>query len=214
MQIFLADKVISIYDDVEMYVPTFDLALQQTLKGADSFLYEYIYPDIGKAYDRGPLMAPVDQRESPHHAQELAYLLGQHAGTFTEKDHQIKYLYSQFFVNFINHGSPASPNQTWHPLDPEKKNYFVINFPDPDLKSPGETNGYHSKAVEFWDYIIPKIAGPKTPIVNESQLPYDPIPTKNENNLALISQPVINGTGIEKIGENKKTDTVFQELIG
>jgi carboxylesterase type B len=196
------ERVVQIYDDVEIYVPTFNLALHQTLKGANSFLYEYIYPNIGKAYDRGPYMAPIDKRESPHHAQELAYLLGQHAGTFTEKDHQIKFLYSQFFVNFINHGTPVTPSQKWHPLDPERQNYFVIDFPDPDLKSPGERNGYHSKAVKFWDYIIPRIAGPKSIITKESQLPYDPIPIKNKNNEALFLTPVLNGTGIEHIGEN------------
>lgn len=68
---FSVHRVAHIYDDVEIYVPTFDLVFRQTLQGADSYVYEYTYPDVGKAYDRGSNMAVYDKLQSPHHAQEL-----------------------------------------------------------------------------------------------------------------------------------------------
>uniref|UniRef100_A0A914ZAS8 Carboxylic ester hydrolase n=1 Tax=Panagrolaimus superbus TaxID=310955 RepID=A0A914ZAS8_9BILA len=161
-----------IYDDVETFVPTYDFAVNQVHRGSNVFLYEYIYQDVGDAYDSGPKKIP--RIDSPKHAQELSYLLGLHIGNFTDKDIQIRYLYSQIFVDFINYGTPNTATRKWKKFDPLKSNYFVIDFPDPDLKCPGERNGYHSEAVKFWDTVVPRLEGPKTEIVSETQITYDP----------------------------------------
>ena len=81
--------------------------------------------------------------------------MGQHLGNFTEKDYQIKYLYSQIFADFINYGTPNTFNRKWDKFDPTKLNYFVVDYPDPDLKNPGMTNNYHKRAFEFWHKEFP-----------------------------------------------------------
>uniref|UniRef100_A0A914Z2X3 Carboxylesterase type B domain-containing protein n=1 Tax=Panagrolaimus superbus TaxID=310955 RepID=A0A914Z2X3_9BILA len=144
-----------IFDDVEQYVPTHNFAVNQVRRGSDVYLYEYIYQDVGDAFDTGPQKIP--RYKSPKHAQELSYLLGLHVGNYTAKDHQIRYLYSQIFVDFINHGTPNNSKRKWTKFNPSKNNYFVIDFPDPDLKSPGDKNGYHSEAVNFWNTVLPRV---------------------------------------------------------
>uniref|UniRef100_A0A914PPF4 Carboxylesterase type B domain-containing protein n=1 Tax=Panagrolaimus davidi TaxID=227884 RepID=A0A914PPF4_9BILA len=182
-----------IFDDVEQYVPTYNYAVNQILRGSDVYLYEYIYQDVGGAFDTGPDgIYKIPRYLSPKHAQELSYLLGLHVGNFTSKDHQIRYLYSQIFIDFINYGTPKSPTRNWKKFNPKKGNYFVIDFPDPYLKAPGNKNGYHSEAVKFWNTILPRLEGrPKTIIQSESQISYDPyieksmikrsVPNLNEN---------------------------------
>ncbi|KAE9551820.1 hypothetical protein FO519_004952 [Halicephalobus sp. NKZ332] len=154
-----------IYDDPKFFVSARTFLERQTKRGGKGFLYEYSYPDIGGAYVRGPNMPPFTPDESPHHSQELAYILGQHLGTFTPKDDQVQFLLTQFFVDFMNQGTPGTEKRTWTEFDPEKGNYFDIDFPDPDLESPGMQSGYHQEGYDFWHVFIPTIAGPKfTPL--------------------------------------------------
>ena len=145
-----------IYDDPESYVPTRVFATEHTNLGGKSFLYEYTYPFIGDAYVRGPNLPAFTSDESPHHSQELAYILGQHVGNFTEKDYQVQFLLTQLLVDFINQGTPATAKRVWTELDPSAGNYFEIDFPDPTLECPGMKNGYHQKGYDFWESLVPQ----------------------------------------------------------
>uniref|UniRef100_A0AC34QCA3 Carboxylic ester hydrolase n=1 Tax=Panagrolaimus sp. JU765 TaxID=591449 RepID=A0AC34QCA3_9BILA len=157
-------------DDPEIYVPTRVFAEDQTKRGGHVFLYEYSYPDIGGAYIRGPNSPPYTPDESPHHAQELAYIVGQHAGYFTPKDDQIQYLLTGILVDFMNNGTPVVVNRTWPAFEPNLGNYYEIDFPDPTLESPGIKNGYHQQAYNFWHKFIPTVAGNKTIPQSEEEL--------------------------------------------
>lgn len=76
-------------------------------------------------------------------------------GNFTKKDKKIQKIFSSFFANFAKYGNPSSDRLDWEEFDPARKNYFVIDF-DEQLKMPGMKNGYHERAVRFWDEIIEK----------------------------------------------------------
>ena len=145
-----------IYDDPEVYIPNRLFMEHHTIKGGNCYLYEYTYPFIGDAYIMGPNAPPLTVDESPHHAQELVYIVGQHVGNFTPKDYQIQFLFSQMIVDFINHGTPATEKRIWTEFDPKLGNYFDIDFPDPTLESPGLKNGYHQDAYMFWEGVVPQ----------------------------------------------------------
>ena len=83
------------------------------------------------------------------------YILGQHLGNFTEKDKKIQKIFSGFFADFAKYGNPSPINTEWDEFEPDKKNYFLIDF-DEQLKMPGMKNGFHARAVRFWDEIIEK----------------------------------------------------------
>uniref|UniRef100_A0A7E4VKL5 Carboxylic ester hydrolase n=1 Tax=Panagrellus redivivus TaxID=6233 RepID=A0A7E4VKL5_PANRE len=183
-------RAIYLYDDVANFVPMRNFAAHVTSQGGHSYLYEFTYTNIGNAYVRGLQQPQFTVAESPHHGQDLAYLVGQHVGNFTSKDHKIQYLYSQVFVNFINHGTPENKNQSWHKFNPKKDNFFVIDFPDPDLAMPGENDGYHRDAVRFWNDEIPRLTGPPKPPKTESdiglKLQLQRLSSSNANDLPIF----------------------------
>uniref|UniRef100_A0A914P6A8 Carboxylic ester hydrolase n=1 Tax=Panagrolaimus davidi TaxID=227884 RepID=A0A914P6A8_9BILA len=152
-------KSIYLWDDISIYVPEIELANSIAAQSDAVYLYQFEYEDFGDAYFAGVGLPQPPKEAFPGHAYELIYLIGQHLGNFTAKDYQIKYLYSQIFVDFINHGTPATKNRKWDRYNPKDKNYFVIDFPDPTLESPGMKNDYHKEAYEFWHKIVPNYAG-------------------------------------------------------
>jgi len=162
-------KSVSLFDDVYFYVSQLEIATSATTQGAPVYLYQFEYEDIGNAYYAGYGNPQPTREEIPGHAMELIYLVGQHLGNFTEKDYQIKYLYSQIFADFINYGTPNTFNRKWDKFDPTKLNYFVVDYPDPDLKNPGMTNNYHKRAFEFWHKEFPIVAGSREIFTNESE---------------------------------------------
>ena len=145
-----------IYDDIEFYVPTRSFMEHNMMKGGNSYLYEFSYVFTGNSYAAGPNMPPLTVDETPHHSQELIYIIGQHIANLTPKDYQIQFLFSQMFVDFMNHGTPATGKRNWTEFDPKLGNYFDIDFPDPTLESPGMMDGYHQTSYMFWESVVPQ----------------------------------------------------------
>lgn len=60
------------------------------------------------------------------------------------------------FADFIKTGDPSPPGyDKWEPTD-DRNNYFKIDFIG-DERMPGNTNGYHAGAVQFWKKTAPKV---------------------------------------------------------
>uniref|UniRef100_A0AC34FMH0 Carboxylic ester hydrolase n=1 Tax=Panagrolaimus sp. ES5 TaxID=591445 RepID=A0AC34FMH0_9BILA len=168
---FSASKSIFLWDDVSMYVPQLEMTNSIAAQSDKVYLYQVEYDGIGNAYFAGEGLPQPQKEAYPGHSHELIYLIGQHLGNFTAKDHQIKFLYSQIFVDFINNGSPKTKTRKWEKYNSKDKNYFVIDFPDPTLESPGMKNDYHREAYEFWHKIVPKFAGIQYIPLSEKEAP-------------------------------------------
>uniref|UniRef100_A0A914Z5F9 Carboxylic ester hydrolase n=1 Tax=Panagrolaimus superbus TaxID=310955 RepID=A0A914Z5F9_9BILA len=152
-------KSIFLWDDVSMYAPQLEMTNSFAAQSDKVYLYQFEYDGIGDAYFAGDGLPQPHKEEYPGHSHELIYLIGQHLGNFTAKDHQIKFLYSQIFVDFIKNGSPKTKTRKWDKFNSKDKNFFVIDFPDPTLESPGMKDDYHKEAYEFWHKTVPKYAG-------------------------------------------------------
>uniref|UniRef100_A0A914WCQ9 Carboxylesterase type B domain-containing protein n=1 Tax=Plectus sambesii TaxID=2011161 RepID=A0A914WCQ9_9BILA len=140
-------------DDIMIYVPTFDSGEAMRHKGATVYKYSFEYDKIGDAFAAG---AKAADKESLFHGQDLVYVMGLRYGKFTPKDEKIQELYGGMFADFIKTGNPSPPNiDPWQPTD-DRNNYFLINFDD-DNNMPGNTNGFHVKAVQFWTKTAPEI---------------------------------------------------------
>ncbi|KAK0407268.1 hypothetical protein QR680_019111 [Steinernema hermaphroditum] len=161
-----ASRCIYLYDDLGFWVSTHMSINDVVSKGAPGFLYEFTYDGIGNAFFLGPNIPQWTKEESPHHTQELVYIVGIHEGNFTAKDEIIRVKFSQLFADFINTGNPSSDENRWDPYDPVKNNYFEINF-DENMTMPGMSDAYHQRAVDFWEVTMPKLAKGITPITSE-----------------------------------------------
>jgi len=150
-------RVVYVMDDATLFVPTYNLAANAIRKGQPAFLYEFEYDGIGAAWNRPPMSTPEN---SPRHSQELMYLFGQAAGTLTEKDRRIQYLFSEIFANFINHGNPNGiETHGFEPLSESWMNFFKADFPPNSSDTShfvGNTPNYHRRAVEFWNERMPQ----------------------------------------------------------
>uniref|UniRef100_A0A914WE99 Carboxylic ester hydrolase n=1 Tax=Plectus sambesii TaxID=2011161 RepID=A0A914WE99_9BILA len=145
--------IADLFDDIMIYLPTYDSGEAMRHKGATVYKYSFEYDKIGDAFEVG---AKAADKESPFHAEDLVYVMGLGYGKFTPKDEKIQVLYGGMFADFIKTGNPSPPNiDPWQPTD-DRNNYFLINFDD-DNNMPGNTNGYHAKAVQFWTKTALKI---------------------------------------------------------
>ncbi|TKR83087.1 hypothetical protein L596_016736 [Steinernema carpocapsae] len=160
-----ASRSIYLYDDTTFWVAHYKSINDAVSKGVPGYQYEFTYDEVGDAFYLGPGIPAWTKFESPHHTQELVYIMGIHEGNFTAKDEIIRVKFSQLLVDFINTGSPSTPENQWDQYDPKKNNYFEINF-DENMKMPGMRNGYHQRAVEFWETDMPKLAKGITPITS------------------------------------------------
>uniref|UniRef100_A0A914VCT4 Carboxylesterase type B domain-containing protein n=1 Tax=Plectus sambesii TaxID=2011161 RepID=A0A914VCT4_9BILA len=140
-------------DDLQIYLPIYESGEAMRRKGATVYKYSFEYDNIGKAFGTG-LKAPG--QESPYHAEDLVYVMGLSYGTFTKKDEEIQQIYGGMFADFIKTGDPSPPSYgPWQPTD-DRNNYFKIDFDD-KMNMPGNTNGYHASAVQFWTKTAPEI---------------------------------------------------------
>ncbi|KAK0407257.1 hypothetical protein QR680_019106 [Steinernema hermaphroditum] len=116
-------RVSFLYDDYTFFVPSWQDVAETTKVGGPAFFYEFTYPFI--------------------------YLLGIHAGKFTEKDEIVREKFSQLFANFIN------TRRHLHrriPLGALWSSYFRIDF-DAQNRLPGMTSGYHTQTVHFLERV-------------------------------------------------------------
>uniref|UniRef100_A0A914EH04 Carboxylesterase type B domain-containing protein n=1 Tax=Acrobeloides nanus TaxID=290746 RepID=A0A914EH04_9BILA len=190
-----SSRAINLADDITYYVTHYNLAKRMSQSKQPVYLYQFEYAGIGDAFVR-PNTPQLVPEETPAHAQEMTYILGQHLGNFTKKDKKIQKIFSSFFANFAKYGNPSPVGVDWEEFDPARKNYFVIDF-DEQLKMPGMKNGYHERAVRFWDEIIENMTGGVRIIESETEVPAE---IKRPNNPVPIpsnSPPPISATEFE-----------------
>uniref|UniRef100_A0A914WGX5 Carboxylesterase type B domain-containing protein n=1 Tax=Plectus sambesii TaxID=2011161 RepID=A0A914WGX5_9BILA len=145
------DDIPDLDDDLLIYVPTYYTG--ETMRHKDATVYKYSFEEekIGGAFGNAKKALG---KESPFHGEDLVYVMGYSLGNFTAKDQRISQIYSGIFADFIRTGDPSPPyNDKWEPTD-DRNNYFKIKFDD-SLTMPGNTNGYHANAVQFWTKAAP-----------------------------------------------------------
>ncbi|KAK0407259.1 hypothetical protein QR680_019106 [Steinernema hermaphroditum] len=142
-------RVSFLYDDYTFFVPSWQDVAETTKVGGPAFFYEFTYPFVRDAYDLGPKLPKFNITQLAKHTYELIYLLGIHAGKFTEKDEIVREKFSQLFANFIN------TRRHLHrriPLGALWSSYFRIDF-DAQNRLPGMTSGYHTQTVHFLERV-------------------------------------------------------------
>ncbi|EGT59079.1 hypothetical protein CAEBREN_31994 [Caenorhabditis brenneri] len=131
-------------DDMEFYSQALLLANAHSTEETKVYVYSYAYTGAGSAYK-------TSQHEpSPHHSEDLIYVLGTARGTFIPKDYVIEKIYSGMIANFVNFGDPSpSKEQPWLQYTPENREHFLIDFNE-NLAMPGMRDHYYENTLKFW----------------------------------------------------------------
>ncbi|CAL2046082.1 unnamed protein product [Caenorhabditis brenneri] len=131
-------------DDMEFYSQAMLLANAHSTEKTKVYVYSYAYTGAGPAY-KTTLHEP-----SPHHSEDLIYVLGTARGTFLPKDYVIEKVYSGMIANFVNFGDPSpSKKQPWLQYTPENREHFLIDFNE-NLTMPGMRDHYYENTLKFW----------------------------------------------------------------
>lgn len=131
-------------DDFEFYSQAMLIANAHSSKNKNVYMYSYAYTGAGPAYN-------VSYHEpSPHHSEDLIYVIGTARGAFQPKDYVIEKIYSGMIADFINFEDPSpSKSQQWIPYTSLKREHFLINF-DENLTMPGRKTDYYENTLKFW----------------------------------------------------------------
>lgn len=93
---FSAERAVDLLDDMIIYIPTYESANYMRLNNGPTFLYSFEYDEVGNAYYIG---FDNPKELTPHHTEELTYLMGIHKGNYTEADERVStFIYLSIFV--------------------------------------------------------------------------------------------------------------------
>ncbi|CEF62234.1 Carboxylesterase, type B domain-containing protein [Strongyloides ratti] len=158
------ERTINIMDEQSVYTTNVILAKEAEKSGSNVYLYQFSFKHDDEVISKN--VFPL----KPHHISELVYLIGLYKNKFTEKDYKVQKYYSRMFTNFIKYSNPSDDKIKFEKYDPEKNNYFNIDFDDKGNSLCTMKNEYKKKAIDFWFKKIPNTVGHFAPRTSEDEM--------------------------------------------
>uniref|UniRef100_A0A0N5BIG7 Carboxylic ester hydrolase n=1 Tax=Strongyloides papillosus TaxID=174720 RepID=A0A0N5BIG7_STREA len=137
-------RIIGIGDEKHIFLQNILISNEVTKSGGNVFLYQFSYKKTGEA------IKPKNYPLTPHHSTELVYVIGLNKNKFTDKDYKIQEYHSRMYTNFIRNSNPSDNEIIFEKYDPEKNNYYNVDFNDNGDTISEMKDKYNEKALNFW----------------------------------------------------------------